>query len=200
VLTNSHNLACNPVRCVVQLGRRGEHKARVVSIVLDSPEKDFALLAVKLPRGMKNVPPATVSRARGRSREVYAIGGFRSNGVVDRLIRRGRLRARGKLQVVDPGDERPPIESLRYSYRSGSGFSGAGVFSARTGDLEALHWGNSQYLGSPVLQRAHAVRIEGILADARKQLGSIRSPKARAAVEQLTRPEQNTSTAQGGVQ
>jgi hypothetical protein len=201
VLTNSHNLACDPVRCTVWLGERGEHRAPVVSTVLDRPARDYALLAVQLPRGMNTVPPARISRAGSLSRAVYAVGGGAGDEPVARPVRRGQLRNRGQLRVVDPLDGRPAVNSLRYSYRSGDGFSGAGVFSARTGALEALHWGNSQLFGSPLFERAHAVPLDTILADARQHLGGISSRKARAAVERLSRPTElgsNPST-QGGV-
>jgi hypothetical protein len=162
-----------------------EHRARVLSTLLDNPGKEYALLMVKLPRGMKNTPAARIVQAGEAtpSPAVYSIGFAQREGAPCAAVRPGRIKSRGRLRVVDPGDGRPAVPSLGYGYRSGGGFSGAGVFSARSGKLEALHWGNTEIFGRSV--RSHAVPIKMVLRDIQHNSGSIPYRKARQAVWRL---------------
>jgi hypothetical protein len=195
VVTNSHNVPRAPGRCYLQFEDAGgkEHRAPVLSTLLDRPGKEYALLMVKLPRGMKGAPTARIAPAGATpSPAVYSIGFAQKHstprrGTLRAAVRAGRIKDRGRLGIVDPRDGRPAIPSLRYGYRSGAGFSGAGVFSARTGDLEALHWGNTELLGFSI--RSHAVPIGMILADIQKNVNSIPYPKAREVAVRLTKPQ-----------
>jgi hypothetical protein len=189
VITNSHNVPRDPKRCYLKLGEHGEHRVRGLCSLLDNPNKEYALLVVKLPRAMKQAPVARIARvhdlAAATSARVYSVGAAKTgrNGSPGLAVRSGRIRSRGALHFVDPKDGRPFVPSLRYSYRSGSGFSGGGVYSDRTGELEALHWGNTKLLGFPI--RSHAVPFDLILRDIQHNLGSIPYKKAKQAVQLL---------------
>jgi hypothetical protein len=185
VITNSHNVPRDPKSCVLKLGKRSEHRARVLSTLLDNPNKEYALLVVKLPRAMKGAPVARIAHDLGApsSTHVYAVGAAQTGGSPDLAVRSGRIKSRGALHFVDPKDGRPFVPSLRYSYRSGSGFSGGGVYSTQTGELEALHWGNTELFGRSI--RSHAVPFGLILRDIQNNLGSIPYKKAKKAVELL---------------
>lgn len=189
VITNSHNVPRDPKSCLLKFGDRGGQRARVLSTLLDNPNKEYALLVVKLPRAMKRAPVARIAHVDDpcapSSAHVYAVGAAQTvrDGSPGLAVRSGRIKSRGAIHFVDPKDGRPFVPSLRYSYRSGGGFSGAGVYGARTGELEALHWGNTELFGRSI--RSHAVPFGLILRDIQHNLESIPYKKAKHAVEQL---------------
>ena len=83
----------------------------------------------------------------------------------------------------DPADDEKNIAWTHCFWSDMHRFSGGGVYSDRTGDLEALHWGNTEIFGHSV--RSHAVPIKMVLRDIQHNSSSIPYRKARQAVWRL---------------
>ena len=183
VLTNLHNVGLEPRKLHVRFAAApGQHeRARVLgTIAADWTQLDYSLLLVRLPKAMRAVRPVEIGRG-GDVDQVYVVG-YRRGRKPALVVSAGRHLGTRAI-AIDPPQR---ITSHIFGYAAGRRMSGSGVYSARTGALQALHWGDRTLLWRSV--EGHAVPIERIRADIAATVPGIQNEKIKAAVLKMLRP------------
>jgi hypothetical protein len=166
---------------------RGGQEGLILRTVASNQDLDYALLEVELPLEAR-ARPARLRGTRLKARErVYAISAAANPALLSgpsqastaigaasrrqgeavpmATIQNGRENGRGDRYSVRMPDRR--IESYRFDLPNAPGASGSPVFSRRTHDVVALHWGGTE---DPRRWISYGVPMRSILRDLARKL------------------------------